>query len=283
MPVAAVDPFGLWKVVPGTGGDVYESDGDNDSLHSLAALVSGIERDWVCIWPIENEDDWENYPDAKRCARANVSNLRTASGTGRELRMMPVVDYPDGFLLAARLVIPTPPNHGLVFWDSGQDAATRIMSYAGKGRTPITTLVLVGHHFGDGALRGHSQSPRAFSAADIGAVATANNIGDNSSNSREHAAKREGPPRCWMRRGGNIWGVGCSTANTWAEQIAGTLAREGVSVRGTTLDIYAGYRTLPGGGLVRFMSSEPPPTHIRWEDWVAVRRANIWRVTQGTL
>jgi len=42
MPIVAFDPFGLWKVVPGSDGRIFESDGDGDSLQSLAQEVSGL-------------------------------------------------------------------------------------------------------------------------------------------------------------------------------------------------------------------------------------------------
>jgi len=285
MPMVAVDPFGLWKVVSGTDGKIYESDEDNDTLRSLSELILGHDRDWVCIWPIESETKWENYPDAKRCARADVSNL--LAGEENTFKMMVSFDYvvtSDHYLEAARIVIDIKTS-----WNDGMDAATKIMNQAGKGASPISLLILAGHHWsGHGSLVTYSGGA-PFNAADISAVATNVGIGNNSSNSYAHAVQKQGPPRCWMQYGGEIWGVGCTTKNTWASQMASVLARGGahdrnpVSVYGTTELIHS-YVYRPGDPYPTSLwpESETNPANLS-TTWPAVRGWSIWHATTGTL
>jgi RHS repeat-associated protein len=302
----ALDFLGLWKQVGPSNSNIYEAETDGETLLGLAIQISGKSDDWVCIWPQtlgkpQQNNGWVNYPIAKKCARANVSNLRT-HGTDNSLRMMPAFtpvytdtqqlnpDWETGFLAATQKVLNIS-----VFWTSGQDAATRIMNRAAKGKTPIGLLILAGHHYGDGILRGHTQSPLPFNATDIGTVAAAAGIGNNSLNTYAHASKQEGPPRCWMRYGGEIWGVGCATNPNWENAFANNLARNGTAsfpsttVHGTTESIY-GHISLSNGSTTitnAYLRPDSLP-QVESENWTSVRNwqtftPSIWHSSNGSL
>ncbi len=72
-PPTTVDPEGLrWEKI---GKSHWKASADGDNLIALAMQTSGVERDWVCIWPLGPPSDWEDYPTAKACARASTVNL----------------------------------------------------------------------------------------------------------------------------------------------------------------------------------------------------------------
>jgi RHS repeat-associated protein len=305
--INTIDPLGLWKQIGPANSNIYEAEEDGETLSSLATKISGNSADWVCIWPQtmnkpQQINGWANYPTAKKCARANVSNLTTRA-VNDTFRIMPsftpvftdtpnnpTPDAPTAFLGAVEHVLNIN-----TYWTNGNNAATLIMDIAHRGRTPISHLILASHHNSDGILRGHPQNPRDFVVADITALATANGIGNNGSNDYSHASQMAGPPRCWMRYGGHIWGVGCNTHTVWENSFAAGFARsaggkEGfnaVTVHGTT-DFIDGYITykIDNTEKRQVTSAYLRPhgqNNITSTNWNQVRTWNVWHETAGSL
>ncbi len=162
---------------------------------------------------------------------------------------------------------------------------------AKKGATPISFLLLAGHHYTDAALSlwGHPTQGKEFAVASIVTVAQNNGIGNNLQNDYEHSAKKEGPPRCWMRYGGHIWGLGCTTNDGWGTEIAGILARAGgnakfdaVTVHVTTDNIYAFYDEKSGGRVGAFMRPMGQPD-VKSSRWSSIENWSIWSTIDGSI
>jgi len=239
-PVRHVDSLGLWKKV---GGTIYEAERDEEGLEELAFQVSWDPRNWVCIWPVPDSKKWANYRRAKKCAKADVSNLVATSG--HSLRMMPTVTTSDSFLVAVKLVIG-PLDYE---WTFGLDAALRLRDISESGSSPIRRLYLGGHGLKSSSGIGpqsscHDLRPDMLeAAAHVGAKV-------NTENTYPNAIQGVGPPKCWFTRDARVYGIGCNTFGGFSSGWASKVMREPSEVYGTLNYVY-GHTTSPSGPYLR--------------------------------
>jgi RHS repeat-associated protein len=226
-PASYNDPSGLWIK---RSRAIYESEGGEDSLQSLATLVTGNYRDWVCIWPIGDEATWSasSYPVANACARADVSNLLEKDGPTLYQIAPKVVTEPN-FLISLRKLFPNAKT-----WTNGLDAAELFKKTSGQGKTPLGRLGILGHCYRDNAICADG-GVFPYTADDVFKVADEKN---NSSNTFMHAAQKIGPPRCWLTRNASVYGAACNTEDAWAPDWSEKIARVGVTVFGTPTLLY---------------------------------------------
>jgi RHS repeat-associated protein len=222
-PSNTVDSLGLWERVGDSTSTIYEADNDWDRLEYLAGEVSGDWRDWVCIWPLPDASKWANYPIAKKCARADVSNLVATEGGA--ITMMPRTSG-DPWLPEVDSVVG-PADY---YWSTGIGAANRLKSESREGKTPLQDVLLVGHSGSAYRDLHRDGGTMPFDASDVLAVATENS---NAINEYVHAVAWIGPPKCWFTRNAEVRGLGCQTHGTWAPYWAGTLMRSGSTTFGT--------------------------------------------------
>jgi hypothetical protein len=241
------DPLGLWEQVSGT---VWRAEVDGESLEGLASLVSGDSRNWVCIWPVADSDRWANYQTAKKCARADVANLVSASGP--RVVMMPYVAG-DGYLTATKPVMGAVDYE----WYHGLWAADKLKRISGEGASPVHRLYLAGHSGPGHDTLSRENMDAPFAAHHVMAMATE---GDNGHNEYIHAVGRIGPPKCWFTRRARVYGIGCFTAGRWAPDWAVQVMRSGAAVLGTVNYVNAGglgashlrMATYPGSRLAEY-------------------------------
>ena len=231
------DPSGLWVHVRG---NIYEAEGDEDSLMSLSREIVANNADWVCIWPIGQESLWTGYPWAKRCAQADVSNLVVKPGKLVKMRQS-FSDPSDDFMLAVDDFWGTDAR----VWESGADAATYLRDKSQQGDKPIGNLLLGGHNFqgNSGISIGNNTGGPVFQASDLFPVADEKN---NRTNTFEHAYDRIGPPKCWFTRNAKVYGFACNTHEGWTTNWANTVLRTTATALGATPLVYAEWRDAEG-------------------------------------
>jgi len=256
-PTNAVDPLGLWKRIKGTKAR-WVAEKDGETLEELAQQVSGDRSDWVCIWVLANgarKEKWVDYPVARAGAQADVSNLLARTGPSLAMTGPP---GKDPYMKALNKVLSEEKlNAGfndVYHWKTGSQAGEKIRDAANYGATPISRLIVGGHHYHSpgevgtiyGRERPTDDHEAGFSANDVLAAAPPD-LRDNTKNTLERASKQQGPPKCWFTKNAVIWGVSCNTGvpmthsedcdvteeTSWVQQWADSVARQGVQVRGT--------------------------------------------------
>jgi hypothetical protein len=184
------------------GKDVWQAGADGDSLEQLAVLVAGDAKEWVCIWPLKPYDLWDKYPVARRCARANVSNLTKKSGASLAITLL---SWSDSWMnWAGWADIPNVAR-----------AAQYIRDKSTHGGKPIGQLVVFGH--GGCKVKSGDDEP----CLDPTALESVSEV-PAGTNDLEHAKKWMGPRRCWFIRTKPVVRlIGCSSsghAADWAEK-----------------------------------------------------------------
>ncbi len=252
-PIQSMDSLGLWKQAR-RNSTIYISEGEEDSLYSLAQEVSGDWRDWVCIWPIINSSqstsDWNSYPYASPCARADVKNLLNETGT--KLNIL-AASPTDPYLKSLEDLLKKPEIR-----IGGQDIAKRIAAVSGQGATPLGKFFIAGHSNGFSIGNG----TRFFTPSDLFVVAKEK---DNTQNTFVNAQNKIGPPKCWFTRNAHVGGLGCTTT-PYAQNFANSILRNGATSWGIRPYIYGAY--LPGNSVLyglkpidQFYSSPVPGPH----------------------
>jgi RHS repeat-associated protein len=272
-PHNGADPLGLWRQSrPGSSIWIAEDDDDLEGLsREVTKALPGAEeteQDWVCIWPLTygrdacsgmpNRELWSDYPKAKRCARADVSNLVATSGpdismraqfrldTDREARRRLAflvqgyitnpnnvfrIRYAQDYFYLALTVSPIFRN--AYVWTNGQHAAQYLATVSQLGKTPIHKLWVGGHS--DGTQIRSYEDGTGFDVSHVLALARSLGVGDNANNKLAHAERKQGPPKCWFTRDSRVGGFGCATGQgekSWAGAWANQLARLGSTVLG---------------------------------------------------
>ena len=131
-------------------------------------------------------------------------------------------DSHSAFLAAAEHVLKIPISQ---FWNNTQEAIATIMRAAEFGNTPLSLLVIIGHHgISRPGFIGSFES--LFDSNQILQFADRHGLGNNQLNDYQHAKNRQGPPRCWMRHGAKIYALGCWTSDSvLMDNIVHNLAR----------------------------------------------------------
>jgi RHS repeat-associated protein len=129
-----LDPRGLEWI--DRGNNVWEAGADGDSLQDLSQKVIGYTLDWSCIWPIQEWKNPQNYPNATKCDKADVSNLVASNGPSLTLVM------PFGDPWGQRMLQDRPAG---VPAGNGQQVYEAIRKASGEGQTPINYIEIGGH------------------------------------------------------------------------------------------------------------------------------------------
>ena len=219
-PISIVDSSGLAWIKESR--NIYRADDAGhtvNTLQSLALQMTGNIKDWVCIWPIPDDELWSHYPAAHPCARANVKNL-LADNMDELWAAARFVQGEDGYLGAVRVLFRNRPGF---IWNNGEEAANKFKSSSGEGKTPLSKLMLAGHNYGDAKICAKGPAG-CFDADNVFAVATEKN---NASNSYRHAIAEIGPPRCWLQLDAVVYGIACTSSAAWAPDWASRIVREG--------------------------------------------------------
>jgi len=242
-PLMQIDEDGL------SSETVYEAMRDGDDLEMLARQVTRDARNWVCIWPqptfveiivtmpqldpnptiIPNFpalDFWEDYPKAKKCARADVSNLTATAG--KSLVMHPHFDAPNDPYLR---VLTALMGEGAWEWKDGPAAGRKIADESGQGATPIG-FMFIGAHANRDLSFGNAQGGARFDIQHLWDAAVEK---DNNTNTFESALAKQGRPKCWFTRNAHVYGFGC-TIKKWATTWGNDILRTGATAHGTQKD-----------------------------------------------
>jgi RHS repeat-associated protein len=249
----SVDPTGYWKRVGNTS--IYEAERDGETLEELAVTVSQDGSDWVCIWPrptlirqigecgetlrIESYENWEDYPAARKCALADVRNLRARQGQNLILQGTYTPNRDDNYQRALAHVLGNRGGERGVHlrWTEMEQAIEQIKRLSKEGGTPIGGLIIGGHHNYNGSIGG-TAGAGAFSAADVVASATER---DNRTNSLDSAKRDVGPPKCWFTKNATVYGAACTTSRVWTQQWAQRILRRGATAYGTPSNLLGEY------------------------------------------
>jgi RHS repeat-associated protein len=251
-PTSASDVLGLNWVQDEKHTHIYSPDETGGSLKQLVTRVMSDhptenlnpDLDWACIWPVECPEgvserlvgttlkhrygkDWVFTRDS--CLKFDVSNLLPPDAPGAEIRG---TIAQDKGALGGGFNLPLKTANGVI---------EEIMLHSQEGRTPMSSLVLMGHSSGDevelrelGRSRGGMRGPK-FSVQRMRELAT---VGGPSRQTYANAIKRIGPPRCWFAVNAKIRLFGCETkhhATTWAPQILRGNQDYGVTVKALDL------------------------------------------------
>ena len=189
-------------------------------------------------------------------AKADVSNLLAIDGGEYVHAIQNYNKQKDGrmhgndaYVIAMRILFGIAPART---WRDGNEAAKQFAQQSGQGATPLKLYGVIGHGAGDERICDQN-GDHCYTTNDIFAVAKEKS---NERNSFSNARKRIGPPKCWLTRSANVFGVACTSAATWAPEWADQIARIGVTVNGANGLLEGEYPGNRSNARVWFQESE---------------------------
>lgn len=242
-PINLVDPLGLWVQVPGET-DVWLAE-DGDTLEKLATTVGGSQDDWVCLWPVEMRDSG-GYHAVKKCDKFDVSNLKT--NAGNDVRVG--VGGNNNYSLWMNTFT------GATNYTSHNAAYAAIRTASGRGATPISRLLVIGHSNTNLDYIGRGSEGIYFRASGLATYAS-NHGNPTGTNTYQNARNRRGPVRCWFSKSAVVYGIACN-CDHWASLMASQILRSGATAHGT-----------------------PAFTHVRQNGTAARIGSGTWHTTLG--
>jgi hypothetical protein len=183
-----LDPRGLKWI--DRGNNIWEAGEDGDSLQDLSMIVSGYTLNWSCIWPVPEWKDPQTYPKAKKCDKADVSNLVATDGPSLTIVM------PFGDSWGQRLLQDRPAG---VKAGNGQLVYEAIRKASGEGETPINYIEIGGHGATDlDHIVANPPTDRLKGQPGGSGIFRPSDYNPNFPNPTYDRAKtKKGPQRCW--------------------------------------------------------------------------------------